>query len=334
MPQRTNEFQDLVTIVERAFNGPNAEITPSAMATNALGFKKEIDVLVTFKQGPRKIQMAVEARDHARNQQVAWIHQMHGEYTQLPDIKIVVAVSSSPFSEQAIAAAKSYGIELRTFAELKDTDWTKVKGSIRPDEYFETGVRTKFLWSHKFVDKDMKRDPKDTDRVVSPSTGLDSSYKEFQRSVIDEFHDQLKNNPAFQDPRFFLAPFTMQKPLADTYHVNRRGGRKQLVGMMILVERMWRVIEPMKVTRKAYGDTAITVAEADNEFYKRTYVEFEDADGQTRIHAEPEQRKGDGGLIEKRQKTEKKGKEDKTDETVTTEKAEKNRAKRERKKRK
>ena len=65
MPQRTNDFQQLVDCIHRLFNDKNATFTTSAMISSKQGReKREVDLLVEYidSQG-KSIKIAIEAKD-------------------------------------------------------------------------------------------------------------------------------------------------------------------------------------------------------------------------------------------------------------------------------
>src|SRR5207245_10108016 len=67
MPRRTNDFQELVSLVQKALVPTGAVVTDSALVgIPGMSEPREIDVLIETAVGPYRITIAVEARDHRR----------------------------------------------------------------------------------------------------------------------------------------------------------------------------------------------------------------------------------------------------------------------------
>jgi hypothetical protein len=81
-------------------------------------------VLIEHNIAGHDIKIAVECRDHARDQNMGWIDSLIGKYSRLK-VNQIVAVSSSPFSESAKTKAAEHNIEAITVNEALTTDWIK-----------------------------------------------------------------------------------------------------------------------------------------------------------------------------------------------------------------
>jgi len=116
MPQRTNEFQKLVALINIALAPNGAKVTESAMV-HAPGFGelREIDVLIESEVGPYRIKVAVEAKDHKRKLNIQDIEAIIGKYCSSGSLAVekVVVVSRRGFSKQAAKKASLIGIRLR-----------------------------------------------------------------------------------------------------------------------------------------------------------------------------------------------------------------------------
>lgn len=119
MPRRSTPVQRLVKIIERVLTEPAHKVEESVMLKNKLGFDTEVDILITAKVGLRTFLTAIEVRERGRTQGSEWLQQVRGKYADLPQVNRIVVVSIRKFSAQAYAIAKSYGIELRTIAEIE-----------------------------------------------------------------------------------------------------------------------------------------------------------------------------------------------------------------------
>jgi hypothetical protein len=125
MPKRTNDFQQLIFVIENKLAGSDATVTESSERIDVVtGQKREIDILIEAKISEIPIAIAIECRDHKnRKQTVTWIEELNGKYKDIPAIDKVIAVSKSGFSQAALAKAKQYGLEALTLTEAKDLDW-------------------------------------------------------------------------------------------------------------------------------------------------------------------------------------------------------------------
>lgn len=112
MPARTNEFQEMVTLLTRVMREDDSVIVnPSAMLTDIItGELREVDILVETTAIGRKLSLAVECRDWKRPQSVQWVEEMHAKNLALPVNKTVL-VSSKGFTKAALKKAAHYGMD-------------------------------------------------------------------------------------------------------------------------------------------------------------------------------------------------------------------------------
>lgn len=127
MPARTNDFQELVALIEQALAPKGAKITQSAeVSVNGLETLREVDVLIDGDFGPYRMKVAVEAKDHGRKISVqtfdSLLAKYRGECRVLVD-KFVI-VSSRGFTEGVIEKAAATDVELLTIEQAKDKEWS------------------------------------------------------------------------------------------------------------------------------------------------------------------------------------------------------------------
>ena len=133
MPKRTNDFQQLVDLLQRALAPKGAKITSSAMVPGSQsGNLREIDVLIETKVGPYNMKIAVEAKDHKRKLNVNDIEALIGKYFSGDfHVNHVVIVAHCGFTEGAQKKAAANNVELKTLTEANKEDWTtKIPQSI------------------------------------------------------------------------------------------------------------------------------------------------------------------------------------------------------------
>jgi hypothetical protein len=124
MPKRTNDFQQLIFVIENKLAGSNVTVTETKEFIDVkTGQLREIDIVIDAEIGGRPIAIAVECRSHKRKQSVGWIEELRGKYIDIPEINKVVVVSKSGFHKPALIKAKQFGWEALTLNEAKDLDW-------------------------------------------------------------------------------------------------------------------------------------------------------------------------------------------------------------------
>jgi hypothetical protein len=120
--RRGRDLELLVARLETVLNGTGVVVkSPERIAVKS--GTREVDVTVRFHAGSVPVLIAFECRDRSRTQDVEWIEQLAGKKTTI-GATAMVAVSSSGFSEQAVAVAKERGVEVRAIdaIELEDFD--------------------------------------------------------------------------------------------------------------------------------------------------------------------------------------------------------------------
>ena len=109
MPQRTNAFQELVSLVQKALAPAGAVVTDSALLDVAgMSEPREIDVLIETDVGPYRIKIAVEARDHQRKMDSTQFESLIGKYLGEGGVKVnkIVIVTHNGFFEPVVQRAE------------------------------------------------------------------------------------------------------------------------------------------------------------------------------------------------------------------------------------
>ena len=110
MPQRTNDFQKLIRMLTQLL-GQGAVVEESKMLTDLVsGEPREVDIYAEGSLAGHTVNIGIECRDHQRKQSVGWVEEMRTKHERLPT-NLVILVSSSGFTDSAIAKANSYGIK-------------------------------------------------------------------------------------------------------------------------------------------------------------------------------------------------------------------------------
>jgi hypothetical protein len=124
MPPRTNAFQDLVALIQRAITGMGVTVTSPAMLRELDSkVEREVDVLIRGRMAGFSTSFAMECRDHKEPQDMTWIDQLVGKYGRLVQVDKIIAVSSSGFTKGARTKAKYENIETLTLKEAQGLNW-------------------------------------------------------------------------------------------------------------------------------------------------------------------------------------------------------------------
>lgn len=122
MPKRSNEFQELVSLIQKALAPSDATVTDSALVGED---SREIDILIDGKFGHFQMKVAVEAKDEKRKMDLVKFESIIGKYFSEGGIKVnkVVVVTRAGFYNPVKERAKLLGIDLMTLQEAKTTNW-------------------------------------------------------------------------------------------------------------------------------------------------------------------------------------------------------------------
>ena len=128
MPQRSNEFQRLVELIQRLYAPHNAKVTPSAMVNG-----REVDVLVKYQTDLFPVTIAVEARDHSRPIDVTGVEAYIGKYNSVGGIRADKVIIVAPsFTKTAQQRADQLGFTLLTLTDLEHDSPKAVFTRIHP----------------------------------------------------------------------------------------------------------------------------------------------------------------------------------------------------------
>jgi hypothetical protein len=116
------EFERLISRVERTLAGQTVKVTsPDRIKSLLTGRSREVDASLRTKIGSADIIVTIECRKRSAKQDVTWIEQLSSKRAAIGAAR-TIAVSSTPFSTDAIRAAAFYGIDLRVATDVTDED--------------------------------------------------------------------------------------------------------------------------------------------------------------------------------------------------------------------
>lgn len=119
---RSKEFEELAARLEAALAPEGARVkSPDRIRDQFTGQYREVDASIRYTIGSSDILITIECRDRSRTQDVTWIEQLATKRVHVRADR-TIAVSSSPFTEAALLAAKTHGISTRLISEVTDAD--------------------------------------------------------------------------------------------------------------------------------------------------------------------------------------------------------------------
>jgi hypothetical protein len=125
MPQRTNDFQKLVKVINRRLAPTDAKITESAMLyDNEAETDREIDILIESKLLNCDIKIGVECNAAQKPLDVRVIEAFR-EKNRKVNINQTIVVSKNGFTDSAKKYALKNNIKLLTFNSAKSENWSK-----------------------------------------------------------------------------------------------------------------------------------------------------------------------------------------------------------------
>ncbi|MEV0669904.1 hypothetical protein [Mycobacterium sp. NPDC050441] len=110
MPQRTNEFQELITLLTQIIGKDVA--TPSVeLRSKVPGVPdREVDICAVGEVCGHQVVIGIECRSSSRPQTIEWVERMYGKHRHLPIDKTVL-VCSGGFTKSALVLAEFLNIE-------------------------------------------------------------------------------------------------------------------------------------------------------------------------------------------------------------------------------
>jgi len=123
MPQRSNEFQDFIALLEKQLAPSGTKVHASQLLKDyRTGENREVDIYIETKSGIHPIRIGIEVIDHKRPASTPWIESISKKHEDLP-IDKSIAVSRSGFYQPALKKAEALKIDALTLEEAKELDW-------------------------------------------------------------------------------------------------------------------------------------------------------------------------------------------------------------------
>jgi hypothetical protein len=124
MPERHNNFQDLMASIHQQLASPYQVAEPEMLPDSSTGQEREVDLVIRSSIAGYEIIISVECTDSKQPVSVEWVEQMCCKHNDLSTHKLVL-ISESGYTEAAHAKALALGAELLSLEAAKDVQWTK-----------------------------------------------------------------------------------------------------------------------------------------------------------------------------------------------------------------
>jgi hypothetical protein len=123
MPKRTNEFQQLVYLIqEQLRDRPETTVTESKyLKDRNTGKKREVDIVVECTVNGVPFVIAFECHDGKRSPTIEWVERMVKKHEHLSD-KLVLVANRAP-STDAVDLARREGVETAEFSVATKQNW-------------------------------------------------------------------------------------------------------------------------------------------------------------------------------------------------------------------
>lgn len=123
MPRRSNNFQNLVEMLERQLAPTGAKVIGSHLLEDArTGDKREVDIVIETSAGIHPVVIGIEVVDQNRRASSPWVEYISAKHADLPIDKTIL-VSRSGFYKPALAKAESLKMDALTLEDATNLDW-------------------------------------------------------------------------------------------------------------------------------------------------------------------------------------------------------------------
>jgi hypothetical protein len=264
MPARSNEFQRLVFAIQRQL-ADYARVRESQFLINRkTGSAREVDIVVEVDIAGSTLVISVECTAVNRPVEVGWVERMSAKHQALPTNKLIL-LSKSGFTKDAITTAEIEGIEVLSFKEATDVDWTMVVGKLSHLFLAKPEVRPMYCVITFHVGAVLIfTDPDSAKRALlryDDGKVLSSVY-EFTLSLFQSKAVMQQILVSFQDPG--THPLTIEYRDDNILHLDPSPQEDTRILRMAFVAEI-RVDEriPINLTHHSLRDTQIAVGNVD-----------------------------------------------------------------------
>jgi hypothetical protein len=261
MPARSNDFQALVTLIERQLHdATTVTLTESKQLRDGeTGRLRELDVVIEARVGTRTVVIAVECRDRSRPASVQWIDELLGKYDRLP-VDRVVAVSRSGFTKGALAKAALVGIETLSLEAAATVSWPSLIGrltEVHIDAHLALTARAVTLLFAPPLPESELPQPSDVPScvLVDPDGNEQGTVAEYVDRLLTR--DDLVDAIYEHDPGDGIWTIQTRIDLRAGTTVRTPGGEVRVVGAIDLAARFVRERISVPLEPASYGTVSV-----------------------------------------------------------------------------
>jgi hypothetical protein len=185
MPKRTNEFQQLVFLLQAQL-GSGAKVTESKLLTDkTTGHEREVDIVVEDERHGTKVILGIECRGTKAKVHLPDVDQLIETHRNLTHKLIIV--SKAGFTKRALKKAEMSLVETIQLADATDVDWRAYFENFR--KLFLATLDCKLVsWSVDYAALGADNPPlslnPDTEVITSTGTRFKSEYA--VQSLLDD----------------------------------------------------------------------------------------------------------------------------------------------------
>ena len=129
MPKRTNEFQQIILMIQKQLAG-DAVVTESKMIESVrTGSRAEVDIVINSKIAGVELAIGIECTAKGRPATVEWVREIIGKHQDLPLNKSIL-VSKSNYTAEALRTAEAHGFLALRLEQAEKLDWKELLGDI------------------------------------------------------------------------------------------------------------------------------------------------------------------------------------------------------------
>lgn len=245
------QFELLVSRIEAALAPKGATVTsPDRIVDKVTGQPREVDASIRIQVGTTPILITVECRDRVATQDVTWIEQIATKRDSI-GASATIAVSSTGFTEPALALARQRGIQTRTLLDVSQQEASRWIEDISVSVEFRQWRFTRLELVFLGAPPDTQLAPDFAAQIEKQGYNAAIAYRETDRHplVLGDVGGQFVQHGMYP-PIPGVRPFGAVAPNDGTYVVPTLNGEFPLARVQLEVE-VANVWQPIPV-RKAF----------------------------------------------------------------------------------
>jgi hypothetical protein len=304
MPPRTNDFQQLVHLIESQLSPHDATVTESKeFIDHVTGVKREVDITIERKSGIHNFVIGIECIDHKRPADAPWIEKIASKYEDI-DVDKTIVVSRSGFYRPALAKAEKRKIEVLTLRQAEESDWVTYTSRLTALKHMFTQTETTEI--HQGIIQVL---PPSTPPYPPPPLfeGLDTDIYDSEgkkltrvqqvidsviptdanfRTLIENIINQHNRDPGKDKEGSVEIPFQfVVQALDESYFVLDKTGKKHRLAQIVLLGKCLLRTTKVPLTRTNYGPSSVLHGAAEFLGNPTQLAWIEDEDGNLKFGA-------------------------------------------------